>query len=127
VYLRAVKTLLRYLIVSLVLSAGLFGFNVKFPQWSLGMDGWILLFSLIIIYAASHFFIASAPDQKPAVFIRRFMASTTLRFLLFMSILVGYSFLNRDQAVPFILHFLIIYLILTIVEVASFFRHFRKK
>ncbi|HCT71859.1 MAG TPA: hypothetical protein DF409_13620 [Bacteroidales bacterium] len=54
------------------------------------------------------------------------MSHTVLRMALYLAIILSYAFLNREDAVRFILGFFFIYLIFTIFEVYQFLTLTRK-
>ena len=121
------KYLVQFSVFILALAGGLFAWNTLAPATRTHSYSWILLGFVALTYLLSHFYIMGSEDKKPAVFIRRFMASTTLRLLLFITLLFGYAFLNPGQAVVFISHFLAFYVLFTIFEVATLYRQVRKK
>jgi hypothetical protein len=59
-------------------------------------------------------------------FVTGFMSHTVLRMALYLAIILSYAFLNREDAVRFILGFFFIYLIFTIFEVYQFLTLTRK-
>ena len=87
---------------------------------------WYMLGFFAAAYLGSHFFIQSTDDKKPAVFVRRFMATSALRLFLFIIIIVAYAFTHKATATVFIFHFLFFYLAFTALEVATLYRHFRR-
>jgi len=54
------------------------------------------------------------------------MAVTTFRLLIFLGVLVFYTFLHRLHAVLFVWHFLVFYFTFTVFEVAALYAHFKK-
>jgi hypothetical protein len=59
-------------------------------------------------------------------FVNGFMTHSVLRMALYLAIILGYAFLNREDAVKFIIGFFVIYLIFTIFEVFQFLALTRK-
>jgi hypothetical protein len=55
-------------------------------------------------------------------FVSSFMLVTTVKLLLYITILLLYCFLNRKDAVAFLLNFFILYLVYTIFEIIQFVR-----
>lgn len=80
-----------------------------------------------LVFLLNHIFLLNADNKKPAVFIRRFMASSALRLFLFVIIIVGYAVTHKSLAVLFIWHVLIFYFLFTVFEVISLYLHSRKK
>lgn len=87
---------------------------------------WYLFGFFVAAYLGSHFFIQASDDKKPAVFVRRFMATSALRLFMFIILIVAYAFTHKVTATVFIFHFLLFYLAFTAFEVATLYRHFRR-
>jgi hypothetical protein len=54
------------------------------------------------------------------------MASTTFKLLFHLGIIVIYSIFNRENAVPFILSFMVFYFAFTVFEVAFIWKEVKK-
>jgi cation transporter-like permease len=78
---------------------------------------WLLFGYFSIITSGFHIGLLKATADRPPVFIRYFMATTTLKLLLHLAVIVFYSFMNRSHAVPFIVVFMILYGLFTVFEV----------
>lgn len=79
----------------------------------------VLLVSQVILYR-----VASANDQK---FTQTFMAITVARFLLYLAIVIVYSFLVRSDAVRFIISFFVYYFLFTVLEISYMYRELHPK
>jgi hypothetical protein len=121
------KYAIQYSIFLGTLSLALFVWNQFAPVRFTNSLSWALLAFFALAYALGHLYILGSSGQRPAIFVRRFMATTTIRLFLFLLVLVIYIFTNREEAVSFISHFLAMYLVFTIFEVASLSKHFRRK
>jgi hypothetical protein len=80
---------------------------------------WLVLF----FFAATsglYYFLLQSVQQRFAAFINRFMIITVAKMLLYIIIIVMYSFLNTPDMFPFVFAFLILYLIYTVFEVTCF-------
>ncbi len=55
-------------------------------------------------------------QSKPQVFVRFYMASTTIRLLLHLGVIVIYSMFHKELAVHFIITFMIFYFVFTLFE-----------
>ncbi len=114
-------------VIFLAIAAGLLSaWNYARPEHALPI-AWGLLAFFALASFASHLFLLNAEDKRPAIFIQRFMATTTVRLFVFIIILAGYSFTHKPQAVLFILHFLVFYFVFTTFEITMLYRHFRPK
>jgi hypothetical protein len=74
----------------------------------------VLLVSRVIMLRVSE-----KNDQK---FAQTFLAITVARFLLYLAIILTYSFLIRADAVRFIISFFIFYLVFTVFEISYLYR-----
>ena len=69
-------------------------------------------FSSLGIYAI----LAKSVKKRPAVFSTNFMFITVLKLFLLMVFLGFYIYLNRDDAIPFVIGFFILYIGYTVFE-----------
>ncbi|MCX6280971.1 MAG: hypothetical protein NTU51_03345 [Bacteroidetes bacterium] len=79
-----------------------------------------LPFLFVFYYACSliSFMILNQSLQKKFNrFVSVFMLTTTVKLFLFIAIMIIYAFVNRKDAVPFLLNFFILYLVYTVFEV----------
>ena len=87
---------------------------------------WSLLLYFVFITLIFHVGLVKTSKGRPQVFIRYYMASTTFKLLLHMGIIIIYALFNKEDAIRFIVSFLIFYLIFTAFEVAVAWKQFRK-
>lgn len=79
-----------------------------------------VLFAFFYACSLLSFMILSKSIQKKfSRFTSVFMLTTAGKLFLFISIMIVYSFLNKKDAVPFLLNFFILYLVFTIFEVTQ--------
>jgi len=81
----------------------------------------LLAFFLIASIFVFHFML-KAVDKRPAKFVNVFMLSTMLKLLAYMTLMITYALLNREDARTFIVTFFILYVFYTIVEVTALLR-----
>ena len=115
-----------FLFFILFLSGGLFFFLRNLDQEFSSML-WLLFGYFCLITIAFHYGITKATASRPQVFVHYYMASTSIKLLLNLGIIVVYSMLHREMAVRFILSFMILYFLFTIFEVAYVWKTIRKK
>lgn len=120
------KYLSVFFIFILFLSGGLFFFLRNSDTEFVSML-WQLLGYFSFITILFHYGITKATESRPQVFVHYYMASTTLKLLLNLGIIVVYSMLHREMAVHFIISFMILYFLFTIFEVAYVWKTIRKK
>lgn len=64
-------------------------------------------------------FMIKALERRPAKFVNIFLMTTMIKLFAYMAVMVTYALLNREGARPFIVAFFVLYIIYTIIEVAS--------
>jgi hypothetical protein len=121
------KYSISYLIFLAVLGGALFYWNATVPPAKVHPWSFYILGFFAIVFFLNHVFLLNAEDKRPAVFIRRFMATTALRLFLFMIVMLSYAVTHKELANLFIWHILVFYLSFTVFEIVSLYRHFQKK
>ena len=83
---------------------------------------WGIFFYFCILTLLFHFGIVKTTQSRPQVFIRYFMAATSIKLLLHLGVIVVYSITHREHATRFIIEFMIMYLLFTVFEVTAVWR-----
>lgn len=86
----------------------------------------LLLFYFVILTYIIHIVLLKASEMRPQKFVNKYLLLTTVKLLINIVIITVYLFLNREKAVPFLIVFLIHYLVYTFFEVAFFSEYLRK-
>lgn len=78
----------------------------------------------LIILSASvtllfHYIILKASEKKFSRFISYFMLATVVKLLLYIIIIFLYVYLNRSDALPFVITFLLLYIIYSVFEIIN--------
>ncbi len=112
-----------YLISFLVLIAISAGAVLLIPATSEQMQIRLILLSYFTIVSfAFHYGLVKSSIGRPQVFIRYFMAATTIKLFLHLGVIVFYAFSNKEKAYIFILTFMIFYFVFTAFEVYFSFK-----
>lgn len=115
------KVYLRKLtVIAVVLAIAFVGFFLLFPAMSNIWQGLSILF-FFVVSAIVHRFLLKELDN-PKKFVMRFMMTTTMKLLLYLSVILTFVLLNKSQAVAFVIAFLLFYIIFTVFEVRAFVR-----
>lgn len=80
----------------------------------------IIFFFLVLL--ASRYFLMRVSGKSAQKFTQTFLAISVARFLLYLAIIITYSFLLRDDAVRFIISFFVFYLVYTVFEISYLYR-----
>jgi phosphatidylglycerophosphate synthase len=86
-------------------------------------------FIIVFFFAISIFvfrFLQKKSGGNQGKFINAFMLSTTVKLLLYLSIILIYVLINRADAIGFILNFFAYYMIFTVFEILSILSYLRK-
>lgn len=78
---------------------------------------WYILGYFVIITLVSHAGLERSTKARPQVFVRYYMASTSIRLLAHLIVIVSYAALNQSNARFFIIIFMIMYFVFTVFEV----------
>ncbi|MCF8369588.1 MAG: hypothetical protein K9G76_11135 [Bacteroidales bacterium] len=81
-----------------------------------------LPFLLVFFFAVTiliHFILLKVSTKKAINFINVFMLLTLGKLMLFLSIILAYVFINREDAVNFVMSFFILYVLFTVFEVSQ--------
>lgn len=116
----------KLILISLITVALTFGLSYIIPEnlisksWPF-IAGFFFAISLLV-----HRFLLKKSGGHQTKFINAFLLTTTVKLLLFLSIILIYVLLNRDDAIGFILTFFAYYLIFTSFEIVSILKYLRK-
>lgn len=103
-----------------------FCWNYFLPQFNSPHIIYIVLYFFVSI-GGIHRFLIKANTQSPQNFVRSYIAFTALKLLLNLMVIILYIFINRSQAIVFILSFLILYFIFLVFEIISLQKELRNK
>jgi len=81
-----------------------------------------LPYLIIFFFAVNmivHYLLQKAEERQFRRFITNYMLATFLRFFLYLIIIIAYVLTNRNDAIPFIITFFILYVIYSIHEVIT--------
>ena len=88
---------------------------------------WYILLFFIITTFAFHFGLVKSCKDDPKLFFRYYMAATGIKLFGYMVIIFAYALINRSQATPFIITFLILYFFYMAFEVVISYKVLRRK
>jgi predicted neutral ceramidase superfamily lipid hydrolase len=108
--------LIIFTIIVAILSAALFLTLLKEYYFQIFPLSVIIFFALTLLF---FFLIVKRGENNPNKFVRMFLLSMTIKIFTLLIYLTGYLLYDRSEAVPFLISFLVLYLIFTIFEVFS--------
>lgn len=104
-----------------ILGALLFIIQKINPQFFITANYFILLFFLMF-NLLSGYVLVRANNKSPQVFIRSFMATSTIRMLLSLMLIIAYVLINKAAAFVFAIYFLAIYFLYLAFDVVVFMK-----
>lgn len=78
-----------------------------------------LIFLSVSVTLIFHYVILKASEKKFSRFISYFMIATVLKLLLYILIIFLYVYLNRSDTLPFVVTFLLLYIIFSVFEIIN--------
>ncbi len=113
------KFISRGIIISLILSiAGFFLFITILKEY-FSFSFPVLLLVIFLITVLFHRYLIRSAGESNKKFPAKFLGATGIKMGLYMILIIIYVVLDRENAVPFLLVFMIIYLTFTIFEIIS--------
>ena len=113
-FIRFTRALILFSIVIALLSLG--AMYLLPANYITPMLPYILIFFLLISLAV-YYFIEKAVAERFSLFTNYFMIATTLKILIYLTIIIIYAFTNQYDAITFILTFFLFYVGYTTFEV----------
>ena len=113
------KFIIRGIIISLILIiAGFFLFMTVLKEF-FSFSFPVLLLVIFLITVLFHRYLISTVEGTNRKFPAKFLGATGIKMGIYMILIILYVVFDHENAVPFLLVFMIIYIIFTIFEVVS--------
>ncbi|MCW5908036.1 MAG: hypothetical protein KIS94_09275 [Chitinophagales bacterium] len=118
----------------LLLAAGLFlvcivnafFWKSKLPQELVMYNGYMLLSIIAFISVSIHIVLLRSTEGDGQVFVRKFMAATMAKFLLYLGLVIVFMLFTDESKKAVVLYFLLGYIPFTILEASSLYAQLRK-
>lgn len=86
---------------------------------------------MIILIAAvttiGHLLVVKASIQNSRRFATAFLASVTLKLMIYLTFILAYLLIDHSQVIPFVLTFIILYILFTVFEVVQVLNFIKRK
>lgn len=99
-------------------------YNYVIPQYYLTSVPISFIF-FILVTSITHYILMTS-SKKGTRFVSFFMGTFTAKILLYMAVMMGYIWFNKETALPFIIMFGIFYIIFTVFEVLSILKYLKE-
>lgn len=116
------KFYFRLLLLSAIVGLLLFLWNTQGPIAYRNTSSYYALFFFMVVTALIHHFMIRAARKSPQVYVRSFMAITTIKLLAYMLFIVIYLMNRPPGGKVFVLQFLLLYFIYTSFETYQLFK-----
>lgn len=100
-------------------------FSTVFKIWYLASYPYLILL-VAAVTTLGHLWILRASAQNTMKFNTAFMASVTLKLMVYLLFMLIYLLIDRSQVIPFVLTFITFYLLFTIFEVIQVLNDLKK-
>lgn len=118
--------LLKLLVFSLIIACIEYAWQYFAPTNKHMPYSWIALAFFILITALFYYLSIRTSKGKPQSFIRFYMASTALRMMLYLVIILAFRYIKPHAFVPFAIGFMVHYLVFTIFETPMMLNELKK-
>mgnify|MGYP003342702142 CR=1 FL=1 len=83
---------------------------------------WMTFLYFIVVTFLFHLGLMRSSEGRPQTFVRFYMASTVMKLMLHLGVILIYAFLHRSDAFHFIATFTMLYFVFTAFEVSVIYR-----
>ena len=84
------------------------------------------LLLIAIVTTTGHLWVIRAADQNTMKFTTAFMASVTLKLLVYLFFMLIYLWIDRSQVIQFVLSFMVLYILFSVFEVTQILKFIKK-
>lgn len=109
-----------------LICAGTYFFSASSGQELMNIR-WGLIAYFVLMTFGFHAGLEAASKGKPAVFIRYYMGATSFKLLIHLGVILAFAFSYKQFAVPFIISFIVYYMLFMVFEVGMNWQKFRAK
>lgn len=114
------KLLTRYIVFTIIIAVAAFGISVFLPQSMRTPALPFLIPFFLVLGFGVHAILLKMSGNKFSRFVNAYLVASFLKLFLYLIVMVIYIYLNRHDALPFAITFLLLYILYSIFEVISF-------
>ena len=118
-----IKYLRHLLIYSAILGAIAILLGFIFPKTYMSPALPFLFVFFIATSLLSFYYLLQSASKRFIKFVNTFLLTIIIKLFLYAGVMIAYAFLNRRDAIPFMLGFFILYLCYTIFEAVSIIKY----
>ena len=118
-----IKYLRQLLIFSTVLGTIVLILTLILPKTYFSPSLPFLFAFFIAASLLSFYYLLRSTDKRFIKFVNTFLLTIIIKLFIYAGIMIAYAFINRSDAIPFMLGFFILYLCYTIFEAASIIKY----
>jgi hypothetical protein len=113
-------------IFSLITGTLIYAASISVAAGRINHITWFIFLYFILITVIFHYGLLRSSQGNPQAFVRYYMGATTLKLFIHVIVILMYSLFHKEQAVHFIVTFLVIYILYTAFEAVLAVKKFRK-
>lgn len=117
--------LVKLSIFSFFVAAGGYCWNTFMPAYAIGAM-WAVFAFFVLVTLVFHVLTMKFAEGDPQRFVRYYMASTAVRMLLSVTLILVYRFIDKEGVIPFAMAFMAHYFAFTIFEVGQLLKELKK-
>ena len=114
-----------FFITLLLAVIGYFLFTVVFNPYYQVILPFVLLF-IFLFTTVIHAILLMTARKEPKKLVNRFLMLTGLKMMIYLLIMIIYLVISKQDSAPFLLTFLIVYLVFTIFEISSILSYLKR-
>ncbi len=114
-----------FFIILLLAVIGYFLFTGVFNPYYQVILPFVLLF-IFLFTTVIHAILLKTARKEPKKLVNRFLMLTGLKMMIYLFIMIIYLIISKQDSAPFLLTFLIVYLVFTIFEISSILSHLKR-
>lgn len=120
------KFIVKGILITLLLAViGYFLFAGVFNPYYQVILPFVLLF-IFLFTTVIHTILLKTARKKPKKLVNRFLMLTGLKMMIYLLFMIIYLVISKQDSAPFLLTFLIVYLVFSIFEILSILSHLKR-
>ncbi|MEI6576458.1 MAG: hypothetical protein WCO63_09805 [Bacteroidota bacterium] len=125
---QALKSLLsRYIVFTVIVAVLAFGISMFLPMRMRTPALPFLIPFFLILGVGIHSSLLKMKEERFARFVNAYLVASFLKLFVYLIVLMVYDYINRKDAIPFSITFLVLYIAYSVFEVITFLNGNKKR
>ncbi len=117
--------MIRLLVLSVILGAITLLFYQVLPENYLSPATPYLILFFFVVTSLVHYILLKATANNARKFVNSFMLATLIKFFVYIPLIITYMYFNREDLLPFVISFFVMYICYTTFEVLSTLKYIK--